>query len=272
MQLQGSLSELKLPDILQLANMSQETGVVEFKNTEGVTGKIVLENGEVKHARVGELIGDEAVYEIAIWFEGSFRVIPLESDYPANVEGNLTGLLMESARRLDEWRVLARKIPSLSYFPFIVEDNPREATLNTMEWEILRYVDGSRNIRDIAVACGRSPFAVSKLVYGLLIHNMVNLSKMPVQAVQEVTLPPLVEKLIKLKEAAMEICEEQMTAEMEGAIEQGLQQLERDSGDKKAVIDAANAMLQEWMNVKGKEEARILAARFKSILKGQADS
>ena len=272
MQLQGSLSELKLPDILQLANMSQETGVVEFKNSEGVTGKIVLENGEVIHARVDELVGDEAVYEIAIWFEGSFRVVPVDKAYSANVEGNLTSLLMESARRLDEWRVLARKIPSLSYFPFIVEDSPREQTLNTTEWEILRYVDGSRNLRDIAVTCGRSPFAVSKLVYGLLIHNMVALSKTPKKVTQEVELPPLVEKLIKLKESAMEICGGLTTRGMEEAVEKGLAQLEQDPGDKKAVIDAANAMLQEWMDVKGKDETRILAARFKNILKGQADS
>ena len=272
MQLQGSLSELKLPDILPLANMSQETGVVEFRNDEGVTGKIVLIDGEVKYARVGELTGDEAVYEIAIWFDGTFRVVPVENEYPENVEGNLTGLLMESARRLDEWRVLARKIPSLSYFPYIVEDEPREQTLNTTEWEILRYVDGSRNLRDIAVTCSRSPFAVSKLVYGLLIHNMVALSKTPVQTTQEVELPPLVEKLIKLKESAMEICGGRITGGMEGAVEKGLQLLEKDPEDKKAVIDAANAMLQEWMNVKGKEDARVLAARFKAILKGQADS
>ncbi len=272
MQLQGSLSELKLPDILQLANMSQETGVVEFRNSEGVTGKIVLQDGEVVHARVSELAGDEAVYEIAIWFEGSFRVVPVDKEYEHNVEGNLTSLLMESARRLDEWRVLNRKIPSLSYYPFVEDNSTREQTLNTAEWDILRHIDGSRNIRDIAVQCDRSPFAVSKLVYGLLINGLVSLSKVPTREQQEIEVPPLVVKLLKLKEATRETCGEGFAGHMEGTLKQALNRLETDPGDKKAVIDAANAMLQEWMAAEGKEQARALATRFKAILKGQTDS
>jgi len=272
MQLQGSLTELKLPDILQLANMSQETGVVEFRNSEGVVGKVVLKDGDVVHAKVGDLTGDEAVYEIAIWFEGQFRVVPMEHEYEHNVSGNLTGLLMESARRLDEWRVLSRKIPSLSYYPVPEDPGTEQRTLTAGEWEILRLVNGKRSIRDIAAATGITPFAASKLVYGLLIQNMVRLSKFPVEDIEELEVPPLVDKLLKLKAVSLVVCGVEFEPKVEMAIQSGMRRLDKDPTDKGAVIDSANTILQEWMAAAGKDQARQLAAQFKAILKGHAES
>ena len=272
MKLQGSLSELKLPDILQLANMSQETGIIEFRNDEGVTGKIVLREGEVIHAHVGDLLGEEAVYEIAIWFDGSFRVIPLEEDYPPNVTGNLTGLLMESARRLDEWRVLSKKIPSLSYFPVLEDENTADRTLNTAEWDILRFIDGTRNIREVAVVCGQSPFAVSKLVYGLLINNLVSLSRFPAKEKQKIEISPLISKLLLVKQEALTSTTGALRDEIDKIVQDGLVRLNEDDSDKRAVIETANAVLQKVMSSMGRDTSRELAIRFKAILKGQTNS
>ncbi|NOY23348.1 MAG: DUF4388 domain-containing protein [Acidobacteria bacterium] len=272
MKLQGSLAELKLPDILQLANMSQETGMIEFRNNEGVIGKVVLQGGEVVHARVADLSGDEAVYEIAIWFDGAFRFVPLDKEYPQNIQGNLTSLLMESARRLDEWRVLSRKIPSFSYYPVISENSNEKKTLNTVEWDIIRYINGSKNIREIAHACGKTPFKTSKLVYGLLINNLVSLSQFPAENKTEKEVPPLVKKLLRIQDETRKWVDDGVFQDIDKMLQDGLARLNADIHDKKAVIETANAVLQTVMLGMGRDVSRDLAVRFKTILKGQTSS
>ncbi len=272
MKLQGSLAELKLPDILQLANMSQETGIIEFRNNEGVIGKVILKEGEVIHARVGDLSGDEAVYEIAIWFDGAFRFVPMDKEYSQNVQGNLTSLLMESARRLDEWRVLSRKIPSFSYFPVICEDSNEKRTLNTAEWDILRYIDGSKNIRDIANGCEITPFKTSKLVYGLLINGLVTLSRFPAEKKTEKEVPPLVAKLLRIQDETRKWVDAGLLEDIDKMLQDGLARLNADMDDKKSVIETSNEVLQAVMLGMGREASRDLAVRFKTILKGQTSS
>ena len=61
MTFQGSLSELHLPDIVQLMSVGGKTGV--FHLTEGERhGKIYLRGGQIVHAELDELQGEEAVY------------------------------------------------------------------------------------------------------------------------------------------------------------------------------------------------------------------
>jgi len=268
MQLQGSLSELKLPDILQLASMSKETCVIEFLNPEGVTGKVVFDKGELIYAKVLDLSGDEAVYEIAIWFDGTFKSVDVDKDYPVNIKTNITGLLMEAARRLDEWRVLSRKIPSMSYFPYPLDNEREIPTLNTAEWDILKFVDGSRNIREIAVITGQSPFRVSKLLYGLLINNLIGLSKIPTKEKSEVE-GTLLMKLDLLKKEALAFTDDEFAVFVSRAINESLLKLKKDPKNKSAVIEAANKILQELMIFKGKEKSKELAARFRDILRGR---
>ena len=75
MSLQGSLSELPLPDVIQLVSVSGKTGAFDIQSNEGA-GKIFLRDGQIVDALVGRLRGDSAVYEMAIWSEGTFSFNP----------------------------------------------------------------------------------------------------------------------------------------------------------------------------------------------------
>ena len=76
MAFQGSLKELPLPDIIQLVSVSGKTGVFALK-TADQSGEIYLRNGEIFHAATGDVAGEEAVYELAIWQEGDFVFKPV---------------------------------------------------------------------------------------------------------------------------------------------------------------------------------------------------
>jgi hypothetical protein len=176
MALQGSLAELSLPDVIQLVSVSGKTGAFHLQR-DGEVGLIYLKDGQIADAAVGNLRGEHAVYEMAIWSQGDFSFNPGEETDQVTVHKSNANLMMEAARRLDEWRVLSRKIPSLDLIPFFP---PRDrgldqVTLSPHEWILVTRVDGRRSIEEIAALLRWSAFDVSKLLFGMITSGLVAL-------------------------------------------------------------------------------------------------
>lgn len=175
MAFQGSLNELPLPDIIQLVAVSGKTGA--FSLIRGVEqGQIHLRDGQIVDATVGHLSGEEAVYELATWSEGDFTFEPTAAPEQQTIDKSNTNLLMEAARRMDEWKILAKRIRSTRQVPVPVEgDFNTSVSFTADEWRILSLVDGRRTIEELAVALARSPFETAKVLFGLVTSNIVNL-------------------------------------------------------------------------------------------------
>ena len=180
MAFQGSLAELHLPDIIQLVSVSGKTGV--FHLVDGhLKGQIYLHEGRIVHAQLDEVSGEEAVYALAIWNKGDFKFEPAPPSEIKTISKSNTNLLMEAARRLDEWRVLQKKIPSVEMIPEFVVQESREGqiNLNTSEWLILSKIDAHRSVKAIAQASGLSVFDASKILYGLIATGLIRLRERP---------------------------------------------------------------------------------------------
>jgi hypothetical protein len=178
MAFQGSLAELHLPDIIQLISVSGKTGV--FHLVDGnLKGQIFLHDGQIVHAQLEDASGEEAVYALAIWSRGDFKFEPGVATEHRTISRSNTNLLMEAARRLDEWRVLSKKIPSTEMVPeFVVQENREgQINLNTSEWLILSKIDGQRSIKQIALASGLSVFDAAKILYGLIATGLIRLKE-----------------------------------------------------------------------------------------------
>lgn len=176
MALQGSLSELPLPDVIQLVSVSGKTGAFEIQG-EQETGKIYLREGQIIDAVVGRLRGDSAVYEMAIWSQGNFSFNPGEETDQVTVHISNANLMMEAARRLDEWRVLSRKIPSLDLVPYFTprDQGTDQVTLSPQEWILVTRIDGEHSIEEMASELKWSAFDVSKLLFGMITSGLVAL-------------------------------------------------------------------------------------------------
>ena len=175
MSFQGSIQELPVPDIIQLVSVSGKTGM--FTLIRGAErGYIYLKNGQMVHARVGELTGEEAIYALAIWNSGDFQFTPAEEPDTVTIEKSNTSLLMEAARRLDEWKVLSRKIPGVEYVPrFVRRDVAEPVTLSPLEWNLVIAMDGKKSLAEIARGMGTSAFDTAKVVYGLITSGLVEM-------------------------------------------------------------------------------------------------
>jgi hypothetical protein len=175
MSFQGSIQELPVPDIIQLVSVSGKTGM--FTLVRGAErGFIYLRNGQMIHARVGELQGEEAVYALAIWSTGEFQFTQGEEPDVTTIDKPNTSLLMESARRLDEWKVLSRKIPGLDYVPVLQPRNLAEpVALSPPEWNLVIHIDGRRSLEELARAMGTSSFDTAKVLYGLITAGLAEM-------------------------------------------------------------------------------------------------
>ena len=174
MSFQGSLNELPLADIVQLVAVSGKTGMFSMTRA-SEKGYVYLQNGQITHAKVGDLEGDDAIYALALWSQGTFQFSPgVESDAHTITRSN-TNLLLEAARRSDEWKILSRKIPATDSIPVLVarDGMAGPVTLTPLEWRVVAKTDGQRSIEDIARSLKTSSFDVAKTLYGLVTAELV---------------------------------------------------------------------------------------------------
>jgi tetratricopeptide (TPR) repeat protein len=125
---------------------------------------------------------EETVYELMAWEEGYFKFE--ERDEIAKqrllARVRVDSLLMEGARRMDEWSRLESKVPSPEAVPALAPAGDRDVTpldLASDEWEVLAEVDGERDVRQIAADLGRSSFDVGKTLYGLVAAGIVQVQE-----------------------------------------------------------------------------------------------
>ena len=178
MAFQGSLKELPLPDIIQLVSVSGKTGKFTLTR-DSDRGFIFLKNGQMVDASVGDLVGEEAIYSLAIWNSGEFQFNPGDEPERQTISKSNTNLLMEAARRLDEWRVLSKKIPSVEHVPELMarENRHEQVTLNPHEWLLVTKIDGHRSINELGQLLNMSSFEVAKILYGMVTGELVTLKK-----------------------------------------------------------------------------------------------
>lgn len=105
--LEGSLSHLDLPGVVQMLAHSRQSGVL-YINAELLDGTIFFHRGEVLHAEVGEVIGNEAVIKIIKSCNGLdrgiYKFVPGTMAATRTVFRTVTELMLEALREIDEER------------------------------------------------------------------------------------------------------------------------------------------------------------------------
>src|SRR5262245_2525664 len=155
---------------------------------------LLIQNGAVGPKEVERQLRlqiESVVFELMSWREGFFSFEErapedIGSMREARIRVPTESLLMEGARRIDEWSRIADKVPSLGVIPVLapVREEPDangaaggsggpQLDLLPPEWEVLTMIDGARDLRGIAGALGRGEFDVAKVVYGLITTGIV---------------------------------------------------------------------------------------------------
>ena len=178
MAIKGSLKEASLPDVLQLLSMGKKTGCLGLSFHDSF-GSIYFDNGRICHAAIVNrpLDTENSVYTLFTWTSGTFNfeqgVEP--EDGAERVSVDPQSLLLEGARRVDEWSLIEKKIPSFDVVFSL--DRPRlmmnRDPLSPEQEAMLPLIDGHRDINALIRDSGLGEFEVGKALYGLLNANFL---------------------------------------------------------------------------------------------------
>ena len=277
MSLQGSLKHLQLADVIQLISVSGKTGMFHLKKDQH-TGLIYLKDGNIVHAELDEIKGEEAVYELAIWNDGEFQFEPDVEPETRTISKSNTNLLMEAARRLDEWRVLSRKIPNLDVVPEFVVDQGMDRgqiNLNTHEWLMLSKINGKTDIRTIATTSNLPVFDVCKVLYGLVTHGLVALKQPVAEAPASKPAPSSgtsttvsKENLLNLLDRIKTICNNTLGKQAEAVVDKQYQKARQDienGGGMGAIQEAVTQIAKAAQILKGPSTTETLLDQLKTL-------
>ena len=172
----------RLGDILvkheKITQQQLEDGVHlqgQSKNRDKKLGAILVEQGAITQGDLERYMRvqiEESVYFLFTWTQGTFNfeadVRPERQDFLVAI--NPESLLLEGARRVDEWSLIEKKIPSFDVIFIVDRDHLEisEVSLTPTQERLLPLIDGERDIHTLIEDTGLGEFEVGKALYGLL--------------------------------------------------------------------------------------------------------
>jgi tetratricopeptide (TPR) repeat protein len=146
-------------------------------------GEILVDTGAISQSELEHYMRvqiEEAVYFLFTWRRGSFTfesdVRPHRQDFLVSIDPE--ALLLEGARRVDEWSQIEKKIPSLDIVFELDEDHLESSsvTLSEEQQRLVPFLDGTREVAMIVEETGMVEFDVGKALYGLITAGFVHAS------------------------------------------------------------------------------------------------
>ena len=129
----GVLRRVGLQDVLQMECLAKSSSVMEVSNAE-MQGSIYVKDGQILHAEVGDLAGEDAFNRLMSLSGGQFNLKPYAEPLAVTISGSWEFLLMEAARKRDEaqeadsqlpdWAAPAEPGTALSLFSAELEISP----------------------------------------------------------------------------------------------------------------------------------------------------
>jgi tetratricopeptide (TPR) repeat protein len=169
------LGDILVKNELITTDQLEQAVAAQTQRRDRKLGEILVEQGAISRERLERYMRlqiEEAVYFLFTWTQGTFNfeadVRPERQDFLVSI--NPESLLLEGARRVDEWSLIEKKIPSLDLI-FIVDRDRlaiSDATLNEAQRLILPLIDGQRDVHQVIEDSGLSEFEVGKALYGLV--------------------------------------------------------------------------------------------------------
>ena len=181
----GYLSE---PELMKAMDVQLQSGIL--------LGKILVMIDVITEPQLQRLMrlkAEEEIYDIFLWTEGDFHFVddqlPTMEMIPLMID--VTGLIMEGTRRVDEWARIRELLPNELLVP--VMSRPVDSDeMQDVEKTVVSAIDGKRSVAQIVLESRSSSFTVSSTISQLVRDGYATLSDPTRQQPAAVTteLPP----------------------------------------------------------------------------------
>lgn len=151
-------------------------------------GQMLMQTGLVTQDQIDEIVGmqvGEDLFALFTWRHGQFEFFKgpivdddLRASFEACPEFEVNSLLLEVARRSDEWQSILEALASLDEIPNRIADPAEDSELNEAHRGLLGTADGRQTYRDLADHTTLGLFEVARaardLVTGGLLANIAD--------------------------------------------------------------------------------------------------
>jgi tetratricopeptide (TPR) repeat protein len=161
----GSVTQAQLDSAIKAQSLHRDKRIGELLVAQGAITK------EALFEQIRSQI-EEAVYFLFTWMQGTFNfeadVRPEEQDFQVSI--NPESLLLEGARRVDEWTLIEKKIPAFDLvFDVDRKKIDESGVAVTKEQEtVIALLNGRRDVTAVINESGLGEFDVGKAIYGLV--------------------------------------------------------------------------------------------------------
>ena len=164
------------PELMKGMQVQAESGIL--------LGKILVMIDVISEEELQRLMrmkAEEAIYDIFLWRDGEFRfdddALPMQEMIPLQVD--VTGIIMEGTRRVDEWQRIRLLIPSEALLPAVIKHLDEEVAdrlqFDDAQRMVVAAIDGKRNVADIVLESRSSSFLVAETLYRLVREGFIEL-------------------------------------------------------------------------------------------------
>jgi hypothetical protein len=171
------------PELKKAMEVQQQSGILLGKIL--VMIDVITEPDLVRFMR---LKAEEEIYDIFLWNDGDFYFVddelPQMEMIPLQVD--VTGIIMEGTRRVDEWARIREIVPNEAVIPQLTKE-VEYTDLEEVEEPIVRAIDGKRTIADLVLESRSSAFTVSSTVSALVRHGFAKLVDPNTQKLKKIT-------------------------------------------------------------------------------------
>ncbi len=143
-------------------------------------GKILVVIGLITEPdlmRLMRLKAEEEVYDVFLWNDGEFHFIdnelPQMEMVPLKVD--VTGIIMEGTRRVDEWPRIREVIPHDKMIPVVQKPIELDEEFDEAQTTVLDAIDSKRTIAEIVLESRSSSFLVCSTVAPLARAGFIRL-------------------------------------------------------------------------------------------------
>jgi hypothetical protein len=145
----------------------------------GRFGEIAIQNGVMSEDQLRDYLKvqvSEIVYDAFVWEQGTFGfseggTVP---QHAVTIAIDLPNLIMEGARRIEEWEQCIKLLPDkTAVFRVVTAPTGDKITLTADEWKVLFLINGVRTLEDLCHDAEEDAFSVYRVVYGLLSNHLI---------------------------------------------------------------------------------------------------
>ncbi len=147
---------------------------------------LLVEEGDLSPQELERFVRievEEAVYQLFSWEDGSFRFRTGErpdGGVPATVTIPAENLLLEGARRVDEWTQIRTEVSSREAVFTVVNEPPSQADLTPQQSRVLDLVDAKRTVGRITRESGLVEFEAARALFDMVREGWIQAVDSPV--------------------------------------------------------------------------------------------